>query len=144
MKYGKLKSKKIAMKIMTISKTVFALALTFSVTSFASEKKEIGTNSTTTNPIAIKAAIFQLSHSNKVKLAVDKGTGSRLRVVLKDKGGRMLYSEMYSKYDAMYRRVFDLEDLGDGIYFFELGYDDQRIVKEIEIQTNRERVISIQ
>jgi len=132
------------MKISIISKTVFALGLMFSLSSFASEKKEANDNSSTTKPVALKAAIFQLSRSNKVKLAVDKGTAARLRVTLKDKGGRTLYSEMYGKNDAMYRRVFDLEDMNDGVYYFELAYGDQTVVKEIEIQTNRERVISIQ
>ena len=92
----------------------------------------------------MKAAVFQVRNSSKIKLAVSKDAGLRLAVVLKDQTGKMYYSETYGKEELQYRRTFDLEDLNDGTYFFELTCGDQKLSKEIEIHTNSQRLISIE
>ena len=131
------------MKITIISK-LFVLALILSLSSFTADKKSDRKNTTSSNQVALNAGLFQLINTNKIKLAVDKGTERRLQVKLKDQGGRILYNEMYNKNAEQYRRVFDLEGMADGTYYFELLYGDQKLVKEVQIQTNRDRSISIQ
>ena len=132
------------MKISIVSKMFFAFAMMLSVTSFASEKKD-GKESNKSKKIAhFDASLFQLANSSKLKLSVDKEAGSHLRIILKDKGGRILYSEMYGKDQEQYRRVFNLNDMNDGTYFFELTYKDQKVTKEVSLQTNSERKIALQ
>ena len=131
------------MKITIISK-LFVLALILFLSSFTADKKSDRKNTASSNQVALNAGLFQLINTNKIKLAVDKGTERRLQVKLKDQGGRILYNEMYNKNAEQYRRVFDLEGMADGTYYFELLYGDQKLVKEVQIQTNRDRSISIQ
>jgi len=131
------------MKISIISKAVCAVAIMFSLSSFAADKKEKNEKNSAPNKVALNAAVFQLNHTNKVKLAVNKGSDSHLKIVLKDKDGRTFYAETYGKEQEKYRRVFDLEDMTDGTYYFELTSGDQKLTKEIDIHTNRDRVISI-
>jgi len=132
------------MKITIISKMFFAFALMLSLTSFASEKKDGKENTASKKSVNFDASLFQLANTSKLKLSVDKGAGSNLRILLKDKGGRVLYSEMYGKDQEQYRRVFNLNDMNDGTYFFELFYKGEKVVKEISIQTNSERKIALQ
>ena len=134
---------KIAMKTIIISK-VLAFALVLSLASFTPDKKANSRNTASPDRVALNAALFQLVNTNKVKLAIDKGTGNHLRIYLKEKGGRILYTEMYPKSAEQYRRIFDLEGMNDGTYYFELNYGNQRLIKEVQIQTNRERTISFQ
>lgn len=136
------------MKITIISK-VLAFALVLSLASFTPDKKTdsgntASPNRVTPNRVTLNAALFKLARTSKVKLAINKGTADRLRIHLKDKGGRILYTEMYSKSEEQYRRIFDMEGMQDGTYYFEMYYGDQKLVKEVEIQTNRERNISFQ
>ena len=131
------------MKITIISKAVCAVAIMFSLSSFAADKKEKNETTTSPNKVAFNAGVFQVGTSNKVKLAVDRSADSRLRVVLRDKAGKTYYSEMFGKGEEKYRRVFDLEEMNDGTYYFELTSGDQKLTKEIDIHTNRDRVISI-
>ena len=131
------------MKITIISKLI-ALALILSVPSFAADKKSDRKNNVSSTTVSLNAGLFQLVNTNKIKLAVDKGTEKRLQVKLKDAGGRVLYNEMYNKDSEQYRRVFDLEGMNDGTYYFELLYGDQKLVKEVQIQTSTGRSISIQ
>ena len=131
------------MKITIISKLV-ALALFLSLSSFAADKKSDRKNNASSSMVSLNAGLFQLVNTNKIKLAVDKGTEKRLQVKLKDAGGRVLYNELYNKDAEQYRRVFDLEGMNDGTYYFELLYGDQKLVKEVQIQTSTGRSISIQ
>ena len=132
------------MKISIISKAVCAVAIMFSLSSFASDKKEKNETTSSSNKVAFNAAVLQVGTTHKVKLAVDRSADSRLRVVLKNKAGKTFYSEVYGKGDLQYRRVFDLEDLNDGNYYFELTAGDKTITKEVGIHTNNERVISFE
>lgn len=129
------------MKITIVSKAVLAVAMMFSLASFTPDKKGNRETNSSPNKVALNAAVFQLRNTNKVKLAVDKGTDSRLKVVLKDKAGKTFYSETYERGVQKYRQVFDLEDMSDGTYYFELTYGDQKLTKEVAIQTNKDRVI---
>ena len=132
------------MKITIVSKAIFAVALMFSLSSFAFETKESHGRPTSPNKVAFNASIFQVRSSNKVKLAIDNGSESTLRVTLKDQAGKTFYNETYKKGEQPYRRVFDLEGMNDGTYYFELTAGDQKLTKEIAIQTKGERVISVE
>jgi hypothetical protein len=136
------------MKITSISKLFCAVAICFSLTSltsFAGEKEirsdKKAKKEKAVNP-AFDAAVFQVGKSNRVKLAVDRGDDRNLRVLLKDKTGRVYYSELFTENGEKYRRVFNFDDMTDGTYYFELFYNNRKLIKEINLQTNTERLIS--
>lgn len=131
------------MKIRIISKAVLAVALMFSLSSFTSEKQEDNSTGSAPNKATFNASVFQVQNSRKIKLAVDKDATTQLKVVLKDKTGTTYYREIYGKGELQYRRVFDLDGMNDGTYYFELTSGDQKLTKEVDIHTNSERVISI-
>ena len=131
------------MKIATISKLLFAFIFTASLSSYKSDKKE-AEDKKETKATSLNASLFQHINSSKVKLALDKGTDSPARILLRDVAGRTYYKELSGKNQSQYRRTFDLAEMNDGTYYFELFYKNQKIVKEIQLQTNPERQISIQ
>lgn len=132
------------MKISNISNLFCALALTLSLASFTTDKKKNKEEKTTADAVVFDAALYKVKETNKVKLSVDKAANERLRIVLKDKGGRVFYSEVFNDKDAKYRRVFDLEEMNDGVYYFELFYNKKKLVKEVQIQSTSEKLISLQ
>jgi hypothetical protein len=128
------------MKITSISKLFCAIALCFSLTAFADKKD----NKKEKSVKSFNAAVFQIGNSNKVKLAVDTQDDKNLRIMLKDKAGRIYYSELYNRKDDKYRRVFNFDEMTDGTYYFELSYNNQKLVKELNLETSTERNISLQ
>ena len=130
------------MKISNISNLFCALALTLSLASFTTDKKKITDEKA--NAVAFDAALYKVSQTNKVKLSVDKPADDKLRVILKDKAGKVYYNEVFTEKDSRYRRVFDLEEMNDGTYYFELYNKKNKLVKEVQIQSTSEKLISLQ
>jgi hypothetical protein len=133
------------MKITIISKLFCAFALCVSLMSFAPSGEKDSQKENSGKAATFRAAVFQINgEKNKVKLAVDKGTDQNLRIFIKDRGGKIFYSELFSKKEDKYRRIFDLADMGDGSYVFELYYNNQKITKEVQLETTTSRVLSVQ
>lgn len=132
------------MKISIVSILSCALALTLSFSSFAGDKKNGKEEKETASAVTFDAALYRINDTNKVRLSVDKTENDRLRVVLKDKGGKIYYSEVYNQRDSKYRRVFDLDEMGDGTYYFELFHNKNKLVKEVNIQSTSSKMISLE
>ncbi len=133
------------MKISIISKVFCAFALCVSLMSFSEAgQKETRDDSSVKAPQFRASVIQSGTKGYKVKLAVDKGTDENLRIYLKDKGGKIYYSELFSKKEDKYRRIFNLSDMGDGTYYFELYYNNQKLTKEVQLETTTERAILLQ
>ncbi|MCE6990407.1 hypothetical protein [Dyadobacter sp. CY323] len=130
------------MKISNVSNLFCALALTLSLASFTTDKKK--STDEKANAVTFDAALYKVSQTNKVKLSVDKPVDDKLRVILKDKAGKVYYNEVFSEKDSKYRRVFDLEEMNDGTYYFELYDKKNKLVKEVEIRSTSEKLISLQ
>jgi hypothetical protein len=79
-----------------------------------------------------------------VRLSVDKNANERLRVVLKDKAGKIYYSEVFNARDTKYRRVFNLDEMNDGTYYFEMSHKKDKKVKEVNIESTNSKMISLQ
>jgi len=131
------------MKISIASILTSAFALTLSLTSFAADKKK-NKEEKETAAVTFDAALYKISDTNKVRLSVDKSQNERLRVVLKDKAGRIYYSEVYNERDTKYRRIFNLDEMGDGTYYFELSHKKDKKVKEVNIESSSSKMISLQ
>jgi hypothetical protein len=134
----------LAMKISNFSNLFCAVALSLSLASFTTDKKKNNEEKETAGAVVFDAALYKVAQTNKVKLSVDKNAKDRLRVVLRDKAGKIYYSEMFNQRDSKYRRVFDLAEMNDGTYFFELFNNKTKLVKEVEIHSTNEKLISLQ
>ncbi|MCF2486864.1 hypothetical protein [Dyadobacter sp. CY347] len=132
------------MKISNISNLFCALALTLSLASFTTDKKKNHEDKAASNAVTFDAALYKVKETNKVKLSVNKAADEKLRITLKDKGGNVFYSEVYDNNGSKYRRVFDLEEMNDGVYYFELFYNKEKLVKEVQIKSTSEKLISLQ
>lgn len=132
------------MKISIFSILTSAFALTLSFTSFAADKKKNNEEKETAAAVAFDAALYKVGETNKVRLSVDKSANERLRVVLKDKAGKVYYSEVFNQRDTKYRRVFDLNDMTDGTYYFEVSHKKAKKVKEVNIESTSSKMISLQ
>ncbi|QRR03618.1 DUF3244 domain-containing protein [Dyadobacter sandarakinus] len=130
------------MKTSIISNLLCAAALSLSLNALAADKKK--NNEADAVTYKLDAAIYKVANTSKVKLSVDKNPDTKLRILLKDRTGKVYYSEMFSQKADKYRRVFDLEDMKDGKYYFELYNKQQKLVKEVKIESNMERLISLQ
>jgi hypothetical protein len=134
----------LAMKISIVSNLFCAVALTLSLASFTTDKKKNNEEKETAGAVVFDAALYKITDTNKVKLSVDKNAKDRLRVILKDKGGKIYYSEVFNQRDSKYRRVFDLAEMNDGTYVFELFNNKTKLIKEVQIQSTNEKLISLQ
>lgn len=132
------------MKISIVSNLICAVALTLSLTSFAADKKKNNEEKETASAVTFDAALYKINNTNKVTLAVDKNANDRLRVVLKDKSGKIYYSEVFNERNSKYRRVFNLDEMGDGTYYFELFHKKNKLMKEVNIQSTNAKMISLQ
>lgn len=128
------------MKTTIISKSILAIALTISLASFTSDKKEAMEKTEAARRAGFAASIFQLANTSKVKLAVNKAEDARLHVTLRDLNGKIYYDE--NNKTNQYRRVFDLTDMSDGTYYFELNYMNHKLTKEVQLKTNDAKVIT--
>ena len=132
------------MKISNISNLFCALALTLSLTSFTMDKKVSKQEKEASKEVTLDAALYKVMATNKVKLSVDKNANDRLRVILKDKAGKIYYSESFNENVSKYRRIFDLEEMGDGTYYFEMISKKKKLVKEVQIESTSAKFISLQ
>jgi hypothetical protein len=130
------------MKIIIISRSVLAFIFVLSLSSFSFDKKE--SKKTSAGVASFDAGLFRLRNTNKVKLSVDRGDESVLRISLKDSAGKVYYNETYHDDEVQYRRVFDMNEMSDGKYYFELLYKDRKLTKEIRLESTKGRTILIQ
>nr|WP_295926677.1 hypothetical protein [uncultured Dyadobacter sp.] len=132
------------MKISIVSNLICAVALTLSLASFTTDKKKNKEEKEAASAVTFDAALYKINNTNSVTLAVDKTPNDRLRVVLKDKGGKIYYSEVYNERNSKYRRVFNLDEMGDGTYYFELSHKKEKLIKEVNIQSVNSKMLSLQ
>jgi hypothetical protein len=131
------------MKISNVSKLICALALTLSFSSFATDKKK-NNKEKEANAVAFDAGLYKIVDTNKVRLSVNKSPDDRITVLLKDKAGNVYYSENFSEKGSKYRRIFNLDEMRDGTYYFEMRNKSDKLVKEVQIESTTGKLISLQ
>ncbi|MFN8352957.1 MAG: hypothetical protein U0Y10_00800 [Spirosomataceae bacterium] len=129
----------------TLVKTLMlaAVVAASTVSAFAEEPTE-----TTAKKKAFSVGMYQSVNTTKMNLIVEKSAADRVFVALKNDKDEVLYSETIAKKDAKYWRKFDLSDLQDGKYRFEISSGRDKVVKEVNLSTEKpvsesERAISI-
>lgn len=132
------------MKVSTISKFVLSLTLSLSLVSFSYAKENEGEKldkKAKTSAVAFDASLYKVANTNKVKLAIDRIPDATVSVVLRNSEGDVIYQEALKGDSQPYRRVFDVEGMEDGTYYFELYNKDRKITKKLEITTSNNKVV---
>ncbi|CAG5071207.1 hypothetical protein DYBT9623_03365 [Dyadobacter sp. CECT 9623] len=130
------------MKISIVSNLFCAIALTLSLASFTTDKKK-NLEEKEANAVAFDAGLYRISDTNKVRLSVNKSPNDRIKVVVKDKVGNVYYSEVFEDSNSKYRRVFNLDEMQDGTYYFEMHNKSKKLIKEVQIESSSEKTISL-
>ena len=131
------------MKTLVKSLMLAAVLATVNVAAFAEEPVETAAKKKT-----FAVGMYQTVNTTKMNLMVEKSGANKVYVMLKNEKGEVLYSEMIGKKDAKYWRKFDMSELQDGNYVFEITSGNEKIVKEVNLSTEKpasepERAISI-
>lgn len=132
---------------MKISNTIILPAMLMcavSLSAFTLSNTQIREVNEIEKPVPFDAKIAGVFNSNKVSLIVDRPDNAyKLRVVLRGKDNKVYFSEIYREKNETYKRVFDVADLTEGTYFFEIYYQKKVLVKEVNIQSSSQKLISL-
>ena len=89
----------------------------------------------------IEASVYQIHGTHKLKLAVN---GQKtLHITLKKANGEVFYSEDFNESGFKYRRIFNLDEIADGNYVFEIRSGGELVTKQVQLSTNQERFIAL-
>ena len=116
----------------TLVKT-FAIALLSAVSFISNATTDNNGNLNAQKTFAV--GVYQTINTMKMNVMVEKLAGKRLSVILKSESGEVLHAEYIRKNDTAYRGKFDLQELEDGKYTFEISDGESKIVKNVQVGT---------
>ncbi len=90
----------------------------------------------------LQAAVYQIPGTTKVKIHFLNPSSKDVHLTLKTADNQVVYTEFAG--EKKYIRKFDMKDLQDGMYYFQLSNGTQTITKEIALQTVSARNVAIQ
>jgi len=108
------------------------IGISAAATCFANDGFKIVSISETTSDFTVKAL-----GDLKFKLTADN-LQKKTYIVIKNTKGEILYNEYVSNTEE-FSKVYDLSNLSDGEYFFEMISGKEKIVKSFEISTSVKR-----
>lgn len=114
---------------------IFVSALLISGISFASFADD--TPVSTAKPKTFEVGLYNIKQTSKVKVFVEKNKGEKLLIRLKNEQGDVLHTEAIGKSQTTYKGSYDLEQLQDGKYTFEIENSAERLVKSVQISTQK-------
>lgn len=95
-----------------------------------------------TNP-AIALGMYQIQDSQRMNLLIENQGNKSAELRLKSEDGSVLYSETISKNIKKYSRKFNLANLTDGNYSFEVQSGTDKVIKEMSITTKNGQQVAI-
>ena len=90
----------------------------------------------------METAVYQVPETTKFKVHFINPSARKTTVKLLNAKDEVLYTEVVTNQN--YIRKFDLENLADGMYHFEISNGQQKIRKDVELQTTTARNVQIQ
>jgi hypothetical protein len=108
------------------------IGISAAATCFANDGFKVVSISETTSDFTVKAL-----GDLKFKLTADN-LQKKTYIVIKNTKGEILYNEYVSNTEE-FSKVYDLSNLSDGEYFFEMISGKDKIVKSFEISTSVKR-----
>ncbi|MBB6004855.1 hypothetical protein [Arcicella rosea] len=124
----------------------FAIAV-LSVMSFVASATN--KNEPASNKKSFAVGMYQTINTMKMNVLIEKTTSKNLFISLKNEKGEVLHKERVGKNSQKYHGKFDLSELEDGAYSFEITDGESKIVKNVNIGTknpepvNQDRFISL-
>jgi glucose uptake protein GlcU len=113
-----------------------ALFLGITFTSNAEEK-----NSTPMKSKTFEVGMYQSINTLTMVVNIEKTRDDALSIVLKDESGNVISKSLATKKSQTYRGKFDMSELKDGKYSFEFTKGNEKIVKDVELQSNTPKEI---
>lgn len=104
-------------------------------TAFAFDGLKIVTLNTIENEVLLKPLAGM-----KFKLVVANISG-KATITIKNENGDVMHTEYASKSED-FSKIFDLSDLTDGNYYFEIANGSEKLVKSFKISTEVKRTVS--
>ena len=80
--------------------------------------------------------MYRVINSMKVNILIEKQQGKTLDIILKNHRNEVIYSEVVGKKSRKFSKKFDLADLSDGKYRFEISNGKEMITKEVNLETH--------
>ncbi len=113
----------------------FAIALFTTVSFFANANTD--TNEATNAKKTFAVGVYQTINTLKMNVMIEKLAGKNLTVHLKNEDGDVIHTEYIGKKQTAYHGKFDLKELEDGKYSFEISDGSTKIVKNVQVGTSK-------
>ena len=99
------------------------------------------------NPSAMKSktfevGIYQSINTLSMNVMIEKSGDNDLVVILRDERGTAISKNVVGKNKKVYHGKYDMSDLQDGKYTFEFIKGNEKITKEVNLQTNPPKEVS--
>lgn len=134
------------MKISIISHFVCVFALFASLNAFAGKGPEDKKKTEDVTAAKVDASIYQLKNTNKIRLLVENSSPEPFRLFLKDSMGTVYYSQQLRKPTMepkhVFSFVFNLDEMADGVYYFEVYQNQNKLVRPITIESRNLKKIT--
>ncbi len=93
-------------------------------------------------PHSLKVAVYQVDNTAKFKVHFENYDQSVVVLRIRNAANKVLHEEVVR--DGKYVRKFDLGNMTDGDYTFEIANDKESVSKAIQLQTLSARTLQIQ
>ncbi|MDR6563182.1 MULTISPECIES: hypothetical protein [unclassified Arcicella] len=110
----------------------FAIALCSVLSFFANATDK---NEATNTQKSFAVGMYQTINTLQMNILIEKLEGKNLSISLKNEKGEVLANEYVGKKGTTYRGKFDLSELEDGKYSFEITDGATKIVKTVNVGT---------
>lgn len=111
-------------------KKLFKTFALIALTSFASFAHENDNKAST-----FEVGMYSLDNSHKVRLILEKEKNVSLTITLKNEKGQVIFKEYLSKKSTSYDKYFNLSELKNGTYTFEIDNGSEKVTKVVVTET---------
>jgi|GEM_PF-5158707 len=94
----------------------------------------LATSAPISEPAPLSVGIIALTHSGKLRVAIDKSEQQHLSVRLTNADGVTLYQDFVGRKELTYRRLLNLEKLPIRCYFLVISNGNQIIRRTLSIE----------
>ncbi len=92
-------------------------------------------------PHSLQVAVYQVDNTSKFKVHFENLADAPVLLHIRNSDNRVIHSEVVK--DKKYVRKFDLDNMADGSYTFEITNKEESYTKEIQLETLSARTIQI-
>lgn len=130
----------------TFAKSLVLLLLVSTAT-FATPVADTKAPSRPTTPVTYRVGVFPSGDGASLNVVVDKQSGGKVDILLKDVNGNVLYNQRVGKKEATIRVKLNLSQLADGQYRLDVTNGAQTTTQNVTLSTKTpvqpERLVSM-